>query len=127
MKAAREPFVVRQEPDRLHQRKLVVVTTMSIAIFAMATASAWFLLAATSNAPRAGAKPPPPAPAQIGTVETTLIDVTERGVKLRADERQALDRYGWVDRDAGLARIPIERAMDMVAEHPVPADRSLVP
>jgi hypothetical protein len=127
MRPAREPFVVRQEPDRLHQRKLVVVTTMSIAIFAMATASAWFLLAATSTAPSAGGKPPPPAPAQIGTVETTLIDVTERGVKLRADERQALDRYGWVDRDAGLARIPIERAMDMVAEHPVPADRSLVP
>lgn len=27
-----------------------------------------------------------------------------------------LDSYGWVDRDAGIARIPIERAMDLVAK-----------
>ena len=27
-----------------------------------------------------------------------------------------LDAYGWVDRDAGIARIPIERAMDLVAQ-----------
>ena len=35
---------------------------------------------------------------------------------LRASEDAALHGYGWVDRRAGVARIPIERAMDLVAE-----------
>jgi len=35
---------------------------------------------------------------------------------LRASEDAALHGYGWVDRQAGVARIPIERAMDLLAE-----------
>jgi hypothetical protein len=30
--------------------------------------------------------------------------------------RQELDSYGWVDRGSGLARIPIQRAMDIVVD-----------
>jgi hypothetical protein len=30
--------------------------------------------------------------------------------------RQKLDNYGWVDRSSGVARIPIERAMDIVVD-----------
>lgn len=34
---------------------------------------------------------------------------------LRAEEDRHLESYAWVDRGAGLARIPIERAMDLMA------------
>src|ERR1051326_5575586 len=34
----------------------------------------------------------------------------------RAAEREHLERYGWVDRDRGIARIPIERAMKLLSE-----------
>lgn len=34
---------------------------------------------------------------------------------LRAAEQAILDGYGWLDREAGVARIPIERAMDLIA------------
>lgn len=34
---------------------------------------------------------------------------------LHEEERQALAGYGWVDREAGIARIPIERAMELLA------------
>jgi hypothetical protein len=38
---------------------------------------------------------------------------------LHRDEDAALGRYGWVvDRKAGIVRIPIDRAMDLVAEKP---------
>ena len=37
----------------------------------------------------------------------------------RASARRALDGYAWVDRKAGRVRIPIERAMDLVAERGV--------
>ena len=40
----------------------------------------------------------------------------------RAQQRQRLQSYHWVDRDAGIAQIPIERAMALlVATHATPA------
>jgi|SRR5688500_3526743 len=39
---------------------------------------------------------------------------------LRAKQRAVLDGYGWVDKDAGVARIPIEDAMRMVVERGLP-------
>ncbi len=32
------------------------------------------------------------------------------------DEEKALYSYGWVDEKAGTVRIPIERAMDLIAQ-----------
>jgi hypothetical protein len=54
---------------------------------------------------------PPP-----GLVEFSPIWDSERGVLLEAQQRKLLDRAEWVDRDAGIARIPIERAMDLVVD-----------
>ena len=39
---------------------------------------------------------------------------------LRAEERQLLDGYGWVDEKAGIARIPLAEAMKIVAEKGLP-------
>jgi len=39
---------------------------------------------------------------------------------LRQSEEETLSSYGWVDRKAGIVRIPIDRAMDLVAERGVP-------
>jgi hypothetical protein len=40
---------------------------------------------------------------------------------LRAEEAGALQSYAWVDRDGGVVRIPIERAMALLAERGLPA------
>jgi len=37
--------------------------------------------------------------------------------ELRAAEDAMLHSYGWVDQQAGVVRIPIERAMEVLAEH----------
>jgi hypothetical protein len=39
---------------------------------------------------------------------------------LRAKQKALLDGYGWVDKEAGLARIPIENAMKMIVERGLP-------
>jgi protein SCO1/2 len=39
---------------------------------------------------------------------------------LQATERARLDGYGWIDREAGVVRIPIERAMQLVVERGLP-------
>lgn len=52
-------------------------------------------------------------------VEAPAVRMTPDRVELlrayRASKQAALESYGWVDRDAGIARIPIERAIDLVA------------
>ena len=44
-----------------------------------------------------------------------------------ARERAVLETYGWVDRGAGIVRIPIDRAMQMVAERGLPPSKPVVP
>jgi hypothetical protein len=39
---------------------------------------------------------------------------------LRESEKERLTTYGWVDRKAGIVRIPIDRAIDLVAQRGVP-------
>jgi hypothetical protein len=35
--------------------------------------------------------------------------------RMRATEEAILNSYGWVDREAGIVRIPIDRAMEVLA------------
>lgn len=39
---------------------------------------------------------------------------------LRQGEAEKLDSYGWVDKEGGVARIPIDRAMDVVLQRGLP-------
>ena len=43
--------------------------------------------------------------------------------RFRAWENGILTNYSWVDRPAGVVRIPIERAMDLIAERGLPAQQ----
>jgi hypothetical protein len=41
-------------------------------------------------------------------------------VEMREADARVLDTYAWEDEEQGLVRVPIERAMEMVAEHGLP-------
>ena len=45
---------------------------------------------------------------------------------MRAAEESQLRSYRWVDREAGIAAIPIERAMEILADRGLPARKSPV-
>jgi hypothetical protein len=110
-----ERFEVRQEADRVPLRRVVRLTALTIALGASAVVvSAVLLRRSNVNAPAraqvAGAEPRPVP------LEHTQIQQTERGVALRAAQRKQLSEYSWVNRDAGVARIPIERALELRAE-----------
>jgi hypothetical protein len=49
------------------------------------------------------------------------VDETKDLARLRDRENAILNNYGWVDQKAGIVRIPIERAMDIVARRGLPA------
>jgi len=42
-------------------------------------------------------------------------------VQMRHEQNTRLNNYGWIDREAGIAHIPITRAMEIVAEQGVPS------
>jgi hypothetical protein len=62
-----------------------------------------------------------PSPAQVPPEpriqSAPLVDLWH----IRAHEDAVLGTYGWVDKQAGTVRIPIERAMDILAERGLPA------
>jgi hypothetical protein len=54
-----------------------------------------------------------PSP-QLEIDERTQLD------QIRLREEETLATYGWVDQKAGVVRIPIERAMDLIAQRGLP-------
>lgn len=65
-------------------------------------------------APAAG-QTPRPAVLHIQTLDQTLFGMRAGGLEAKADAARRLAGYAWVDRNAGVVHIPIERAMDIVA------------
>ena len=71
-------------------------------------------------------KPPADArvitPADIAKFPQPRLETDERDEinGFRTREQQILHSYGWVDQNAGVVRIPIERAMQLLAEQGLP-------
>lgn len=64
----------------------------------------------------------PPTSAVIESFPQPRLQANEAGdmSKFRAQEEQILNSYGWVDQQAGVAHIPIEQAIDILAAHGLP-------
>jgi hypothetical protein len=92
---------------------VVVAALLLIAGLVMLLAG-WRGGSATVHSPGTPVAPPPGIPAvdanQIGTLR-----------QLRAREQALLTGYEWIDREEGVARIPIRRAMEILAKQPAPA------
>ncbi len=71
-----------------------------------------------SPIPEASERRLPPGPRLQPSPEAELIE-------MRRDYDQLLSNYGWVDKRNGIARIPVERAIELLAERGLPASRSL--
>lgn len=66
-----------------------------------------------STQPAAQSVQQPPEPRLQADLSTNLQ-------RLNATEDATLHSYGWIDRQAGVVRIPIDRAIDLVAQRGVP-------
>jgi hypothetical protein len=51
-----------------------------------------------------------------------MLEVNERGQfrDFLLNQENQLNSYGWIDKDAGVAHIPIERAMDLIVQRGLP-------
>jgi len=57
---------------------------------------------------------------QLPPLPRLQISETEDIGALVAAENKRLDSYGWIDKDGGIAYIPIQRAMDLILERGIP-------
>ncbi len=62
----------------------------------------------------------PLAGSQIPPEPRLEVQPWEQLKQLRAHEDQVLNSYGWVDKDKGIVHIPIDRAIDIVAQQGLP-------
>lgn len=116
-----ESFPVRQASDRVKKGAIVLVATVGVLVTLFASAIPAWMLERRSlfwlDAP-ARASDTTVAPREINIVDQTLFGSRDgldapRGRKW---QRDALESYGFRDRERGLAHIPIERAMELVVE-----------
>ena len=56
-------------------------------------------------------------PVEVGPREPRLqITPEQENQQYLAEQRETLNKYGWVDQSRGIAHIPIDRAMDIIAQ-----------
>ncbi len=76
---------------------------------------------------RAARQDLPPSPLaearQVPPEPRLLVHGREDLQAMRAAEDSVLHSYGWVDQSAGIVRIPIDRAMDLLADRGLPVRR----
>jgi hypothetical protein len=80
----------------------------------------WGLVALFPAGPAATSSPVPPAP-------RLQVDETADRAAIEGAAEARLEGYGWTDRAAGRAHIPIERAMALLAERGWPDDDGTTP
>jgi hypothetical protein len=103
------------ETDQVSVRliRIILVVVVFVAIIAIA-ASTWIQVSTRRSLGRPFRTVPGlRAPREIGMIDQTLLERDEYGPTLRAHQIQTLQRYGWADREHGIAQIPIDKAMDL--------------
>jgi len=111
-----EEFAPRVERDRVPPKAFWWTCAVTVTVIAASVVISSRLLQSWIRPVPAGASRPARADAEIGLVEQTLILTTRRGLDQQAKQRESLRTFGWVDRPHGIAKIPIDRAMDLVAD-----------
>ena len=118
------------EPGRGHETRDVnirFITSVVIGLFLLTLlgmgVSRWFQ-AGLAERQRAAERPRSPLAESLPTQppEPRLqVRPAADLVELRAREEAQLTRYEWIDPNQGLVRIPVERAIELLAERGLPA------
>jgi hypothetical protein len=103
------------EPVETQDLTISLALTLAGGAFAMIGACALLIvwIAPDSLHPRPVTPPAVPAP---------VLQISPRAdmARFKAEEDREMTSYGWVDRDRGVVRIPIDRAMAKVAKDGIP-------
>lgn len=104
----------------------ITLSVVGLAVVGVAALVAMLLLFnVLARFQAAQTNPPSPLAASYGLKEPPeprlQTDPRQDLVDLRARDGAAIHSYGWVDKQAGIVRIPVERAIALLAERGLPA------
>ena len=109
-----------QERDHIGVGLTLSVTVWVVVFGSILSIVAGLVLAARlrslEHAPAASAPARPDA--EVSNVRSELFRYPGAGERLKADQLHALDGFGWVDRERGMVRIPIDVAMELESKEP---------
>jgi hypothetical protein len=109
---------VKQEEDALPARTLLLLLGATILATLLCIFVADAVLESSEEAVRPGRQFPEAELEYkdvVSNLELSLIEFRDHGAELAARKRAQLDGYGWVDREQGIVRIPVEKAMEILA------------
>ena len=101
--------------------KIIIVGALSLSLFVGGIFWAYYLMTSKQeeiNAAGAASIPTKLGQDEIGIVDQVLFETDHRLDIWKAENVRKLTSYGWVDRAKGIARIPIEVAMQQVIASP---------
>jgi hypothetical protein len=105
------------EPDVVSSRAVLLVMGGSLVAVLISVVVAR-MLSGDAPGPRTAAEPGEPigVPPEVNGMETQPFAVGAQGIDEHRRTEEFLMSYGWVDREAGIVHIPIERAIDLYLE-----------
>jgi len=114
---------VRYEVRDVNERAILITLGALAGLVAIAMLLLWPLYAFLSSRVTGSASLPPafqyeiqPEPVEPRLSGGLRDTSTQQAMQqMRSEAEARLGSYGWIDRDAGIARIPIERAMRLLA------------
>jgi len=98
-----------RDPEGLRARTIWLVAAGTVALALALTLVAWLLVVVPHGSPAAS---------QPSSLRHDLFETASDGADARARALQALEQTEWIDREAGVIRMPIEQAIDAVAADP---------
>jgi hypothetical protein len=112
-------FPVYQEPDVIPGGRLARIGVVAVLIGVVGVFFAGLVVVAGAGSLRpnvAGQNGIQPGPRAISRILQTPIWDSQEGLDRERRQRAELEQLGWANRAGGMARIPIEDAIDLVVE-----------
>lgn len=110
------------EPDVVDARAIWRSAAALIAVIVVAGILMQALMMYFSGRSELSPLAAPSAPSTPAQANAPLLNPNQRAALLefRAAERAYLNEYQWIDQDAGLARIPVARAVEILSKSGLP-------
>jgi hypothetical protein len=118
-------MAVRYEKTDVQSAKVVRAGVGLLAVVAVFFALMWMLQGVLLRFEQNAQVPPHPLASTLARSEPPLprLQPNPRAdlLALRAEEDAVLKTYAWVDKGRGIVRVPIERAIEVLAQRGLPA------
>lgn len=105
-----------QQPDRIPGRTIFGVGIGVLVSTLLGLIVAFGIVECSSRGPGVRWRPsnPPHAPAEVNAMEMLPFSVEAQGIDMNGRAADLLSSYGWVDRDRGIVRVPIDVAFELL-------------